>query len=111
MQHQCSCSFLQNPIPANKSGLPVNITTLVNFNTNAENRINVSWKNDGNNYAIAAYLVKKLTSAVLLQRLETQCLRHSNFTRDCSKYTEFVSFQVSGVDVAKLIVFPHMEHK
>jgi hypothetical protein len=56
------------------------------------------------------YLVRKLTSSELLQRLKTRGVRHSDFTRGLSKYTEFVSFQVSVVDVAD-IVFPRMEHE
>jgi len=76
------------------------------------NHIIVSWNTEcGRDYAIAVYLVRKLTSSELLQRLKTEDVRHSDFTRNLSKYTEFVSFQVSVVDVADIIVFPHVEHE
>ena len=119
MQHYVLCAFPQNPSPATQPGvkpqrpsLPVNITPLVHLNSQVSNNITVSWKTGcRNNYGIAVYLVRKLTSSELLQRLKTHSVRHSNVTRDLSKYTEFVSVQVSVVDVAKIISFPHMEYK
>ena len=70
---------------------PVNITTMIN--PIGATRITVSCKiKDGHNYAIAVYLVRKLTSAQLLQRLRARGVRHSDYTRDLSKYTEFLVF-------------------
>lgn len=119
MQHHVLRAILQNPIPTNKPGVepkrpprPVNITTMVKLSPTVANHITVSWNTEyGRGYAIAVYLVRKLTSSELLQRLKTRGVRHSDFTRGLSKYPEFVSFQFSVVDVADIIVFPHMEHE
>ena len=90
---------------------PVNITPLVNPNVTVANDITVYWNADcTRDYALAAYLVRKLSSSDLIQRLKTHGARHSHFTRDLSKYTEVVSFHFSAVGV-KIIVFPHMEHE
>ena len=90
----------------------MNITTLVQRRPKKANHITVSWNTEcGHDYAIAVYLVRHLTSSELLQRLKTQSVSHSDFTRDHSKYSEFVSFQLSMVDVADIIIFPHVEHE
>lgn len=81
----------------------MNITTLVQLIPKVANRITVSSDTEcGHDYAIAVYLVRKLTSSELLQRLKTRGVRHSDFTRDLSKYIKFVGFQVSVVDVAEI---------
>jgi hypothetical protein len=90
-------SILQNPIPTNKPGVepkrpprPVNITTMVKLSPTVANHITVSWNTEyGRGYAIAVYLVRKLTSSELLQRLKTRGVRHSDFTRGLSKYSGF----------------------
>jgi hypothetical protein len=102
MQHVL-CAILQNPIPTNKPGVepkrpprPVNITTMVKLSPTVANHITVSWNTEyGRGYAIAVYLVRKLTSSELLQRLKTRGVRHSDFTRGLSKYSELVR-RVSG---------------
>ncbi|KAJ9591475.1 hypothetical protein L9F63_001961, partial [Diploptera punctata] len=84
---------LPNPIPTNKPGVepkrpprPVNITTLVKLSPTVANHITVSWNAEyGRGYVIAVYLVRKLTSSELLQRLKTRGVRHSDFTRGLIK--------------------------
>ncbi|XP_021928824.1 E3 SUMO-protein ligase PIAS2 isoform X2 [Zootermopsis nevadensis] len=84
---------LPNPIPTNKPGVepkrpprPVNITTMVKLSPTVANHITVSWNTEyGRGYAIAVYLVRKLTSSELLQRLKTRGVRHSDFTRGLIK--------------------------
>lgn len=101
----------QNPIPTNKPGVepkrpprPVNITTMVKLSPTVANHITVSWNAEyGRGYAIAVYLVRKLTSSELLQRLKTRGVRHSDFTRGLSKYTEFNNYRCPLIYVA--IVF------
>ncbi|XP_066594390.1 E3 SUMO-protein ligase PIAS1 [Prorops nasuta] len=84
---------LPNPIPTNKQGVepkrpprPVNISPLVRLSPTVGNQINVTWSADyGRRYAIAIYLVKKLTSTELLTRLKNRGARHSDYTRGLIK--------------------------
>ncbi|XP_021100675.1 E3 SUMO-protein ligase PIAS4 isoform X2 [Heterocephalus glaber] len=68
--------------PSNKPGVepkrpcrPINLTHLM-YLSSATNRITVTWGNYGKSYSAALYLVRQLTSAELLQRLETIGVKH-----------------------------------
>ncbi|XP_068981333.1 E3 SUMO-protein ligase PIAS2 isoform X4 [Bombus flavifrons] len=84
---------VQNPIPTNKPGVepkrpprPVNISPLVKLSPTVANQIHVTWSADyGRRYAIAIYLVRKLSSAELLSRLKSRGVRHSDYTRGLIK--------------------------
>ncbi|KAM0733082.1 E3 SUMO-protein ligase PIAS3 [Formica fusca] len=84
---------LPNPIPTNKPSVepkrpprPVNISPLVKLSPTVGNEIRVTWSADyGRRYAIAVYLVRKLTSAELLNRLKNRGPRHSDYTRGLIK--------------------------
>lgn len=84
---------LPNPIPTNKPGVepkrpprPVNISPLVKLSPTVGNQIHVTWSADyGRRYAIAVYLVKKLSSSELLTRLKNRGARHSDYTRGLIK--------------------------
>ncbi|KAI4496137.1 hypothetical protein M0802_008004 [Mischocyttarus mexicanus] len=84
---------LPNPIPTNKPGVepkrpprPVNISPLVKLSPMVGNQIHVSWSSDyGRRYAIAVYLVRKLSSLELLTRLKTRGVKHSDYTRGLIK--------------------------
>ncbi|XP_012273819.1 E3 SUMO-protein ligase PIAS1 isoform X2 [Orussus abietinus] len=84
---------LPNPIPTNKPGVepkrpprPVNISPLVKLSPTVGNQIHVTWSADyGRRYAIAVYLVKKLSSSELLSRLKCRGVRHSDYTRGLIK--------------------------
>ncbi|KAI4483163.1 PREDICTED: E3 SUMO-protein ligase PIAS2 isoform X1 [Polistes canadensis] len=84
---------LPNPIPTNKPGVepkrpprPVNISPLVKLSPLVGNQIHVSWSSDyGRRYAIAVYLVRKLSSSELLIRLKNKGVRHSDYTRGLIK--------------------------
>ncbi|KAG6799678.1 E3 SUMO-protein ligase PIAS3 isoform X1 [Apis laboriosa] len=84
---------LPNPIPTNKPGVepkrpprPVNISPLVKLSPTVANQIHVTWSADyGRRYAIAIYLVRKLSSAELLSRLKSRGVRHSDYTRGLIK--------------------------
>ncbi|XP_014218502.1 E3 SUMO-protein ligase PIAS2 isoform X2 [Copidosoma floridanum] len=84
---------LPNPIPTNKPGVepkrpprPVNISPLVKLSPTVANQISVTWSADyGRRYAIAVYLVKKLTSSELLMRLKNRGCKHSDYTRGLIK--------------------------
>ncbi|XP_067006588.2 E3 SUMO-protein ligase PIAS1 [Anabrus simplex] len=79
---------LPAPIPSTKAGVepkrpqcPVNITPLVLLNPTVPNEISVSWLHEyGRGYVIAVYLVRKLTSSDLLQKLRAKGVRHSAVT-------------------------------
>ncbi|XP_034177830.1 E3 SUMO-protein ligase Su(var)2-10 isoform X2 [Osmia lignaria lignaria] len=84
---------LPNPIPTNKPGVepkrpprPVNISPLVKLSPTVGNQIHVTWSADyGRRYAIAIYLVRKLSSTELLTRLKNRGVRHSDYTRGLIK--------------------------
>ncbi|XP_060825864.1 E3 SUMO-protein ligase PIAS1 isoform X2 [Bombus pascuorum] len=84
---------LPNPIPTNKPGVepkrpprPVNISPLVKLSPTVANQIHVTWSADyGRRYAIAIYLVRKLSSTELLSRLKSRGVRHSDYTRGLIK--------------------------
>lgn len=88
------CTFFQNPIPTNKPSVepkrpprPVNISPLVKLSPTVGNEIRVTWSADyGRRYAIAVYLVRKLTSAELLTRLKNRGPRQSDYTRGLSEH-------------------------
>ncbi|XP_055321252.1 E3 SUMO-protein ligase PIAS2 isoform X2 [Sitodiplosis mosellana] len=84
---------LPNPIPTNKPGVepkrpprPVNITTNVKLSPTVANNIHVTWCTDYNRgFVISAYLVKKLTSSQLLQRMKAKGIKPIEFTRSLIK--------------------------
>lgn len=81
---------LPNPIPTNKPGVepkrpprPVNITSLCKLSPTTSNQINVTWSSDigGRGFVLAVYLVRRLTSSDLLQRLKAKGVRPAEYTR------------------------------
>ncbi|ROT75303.1 protein inhibitor of activated STAT, partial [Penaeus vannamei] len=85
---------LPTPIPTNKPGVepkrpsrPVNVTALCRISPTVTNRIQVSWASEyGRCYVISVYLVQKLTSDDLLQRLKNKGAKIADFTRSLSEY-------------------------
>ncbi|XP_068220709.1 E3 SUMO-protein ligase PIAS2 isoform X5 [Palaemon carinicauda] len=84
---------LPTPIPTNKPGVepkrpsrPVNVTALCRISPTVTNRIQVSWASEyGRCYVISVYLVQKLTSDDLLQRLKNKGAKIADFTRSLVK--------------------------
>uniref|UniRef100_A0A8W7MXN8 Protein inhibitor of activated STAT n=1 Tax=Anopheles atroparvus TaxID=41427 RepID=A0A8W7MXN8_ANOAO len=80
---------LPNPIPTNKPGVdpkrpprPVNITPHVKISPLIANHISVSWSTEYNRcYAVSCYLVRKLCSVQLLQRMKTKGVKPADYTR------------------------------
>ncbi|CAG2106505.1 unnamed protein product, partial [Medioppia subpectinata] len=80
---------LPNPLPTNKPGVepkrpsrPVNITTLCKLSPTVSNQISISWAADFNRpYAVGVFLVRKLASQTLLQRIKQKGVRNSDHTR------------------------------
>ncbi|XP_069938414.1 E3 SUMO-protein ligase PIAS1 isoform X3 [Cherax quadricarinatus] len=84
---------LPTPIPTNKPGVepkrpsrPVNVTALCRISPTVTNRIQVSWASEyGRCYVISVYLVQKLSSDDLLQRLKNRGAKIADFTRSLIK--------------------------
>ncbi|KAG8145242.1 hypothetical protein E2320_013599 [Naja naja] len=84
------CDFtVQGYLPPTKNGVepkrpsrPINITSLVRLSTTVPNTIVVSWTAEiGRSYSMAVYLVKQLSSSVLLQRLRVKGIRNPDHSR------------------------------
>ncbi|XP_049787220.1 E3 SUMO-protein ligase PIAS2 isoform X2 [Schistocerca gregaria] len=107
---------LPNPIPTNKPGVepkrppkPVNITPMVKLSPTVPNTINVTWNSDfGRGYVIAVYLVRKLSSSELLQRLKARGIRHSDFTRGLikEKLSEDADCEIATTSLRVSLVCP-----
>ncbi|XP_021340264.1 E3 SUMO-protein ligase PIAS2-like isoform X10 [Mizuhopecten yessoensis] len=80
---------LPNPIPTTKPGVepkrpgrPVDITPQCRLSPTMANQVEISWATDFNRgYCVAIYLVKRLSSDTLLQRLKQFGSRHADHTR------------------------------
>ncbi|XP_058975893.1 E3 SUMO-protein ligase PIAS2 isoform X2 [Musca domestica] len=80
---------LPNVIPTNRPNVepkrpprPVNVTSNVKLSPTVTNTITVQWCPDyTRSYCIAVYLVKKLTSAQLLQRMKQKGVKPADYTR------------------------------
>ncbi|XP_038670798.1 E3 SUMO-protein ligase PIAS1 isoform X3 [Scyliorhinus canicula] len=72
----------KNGVEPKRPSRPINITSLVRLSTTVPNTIVVSWSAEiGRNYSMAVYLVKQLSSAVLLQRLRAKGIRNPDHSR------------------------------
>ncbi|CAH2042592.1 unnamed protein product, partial [Iphiclides podalirius] len=84
---------LPNPIPTNKPTpepkrppRPVNISSLVKLSPTVSNTIQVTWAADFTRaYVLSVFLVRKLTSAELLQRLKNKGTKNPDYTRSLIK--------------------------
>ncbi|CAI6364397.1 unnamed protein product [Macrosiphum euphorbiae] len=65
-----------------RSPRPINCTQLVKLSPITPNLIYINWTPDGKNYVFAMYLVKRLTSETLLQRLQDKGGRSSEETKN-----------------------------
>ncbi|KAH0504929.1 E3 SUMO-protein ligase PIAS1 [Microtus ochrogaster] len=95
------CDFtVQGYLPPTKNGVepkrpsrPINITSLVRLSTTVPNTIVVSWTAEiGRTYSMAVYLVKQLSSTVLLQRLRAKGIRNPDHSRALSTYDKLTSY-------------------
>ncbi|KAH9635826.1 hypothetical protein HF086_002386 [Spodoptera exigua] len=84
---------LPNPIPTNKPTpepkrppRPVNISSLVKLSPTVANTIQVTWHADFTRaYVLSVFMVRKLTSAELLQRLKNKGTKNPDYTRSLIK--------------------------
>jgi len=81
---------LPNPIPTNKPNVepkrpprPVHLTPLCKLTPTLNNVVNIKWAADyGKNWVVGIWLVEKLSSEQLLDRLARKGKRNSEYTRD-----------------------------
>ncbi|XP_064900969.1 E3 SUMO-protein ligase PIAS2-like isoform X2 [Columba livia] len=72
----------KNGIEQKRPGRPLNITSLVRLSSAVPNQITISWASEiGKNYSMSVYLVRQLTSAMLLQRLKMKGIRNPDHSR------------------------------
>ncbi|MEE6510576.1 hypothetical protein FKM82_030509, partial [Ascaphus truei] len=65
----------KNGIEQKRPGRPLNITSLARLSSAVPNQVSISWASEiGKNYPCRTYLVRRLTSAVLLQKLKMKKL-------------------------------------
>jgi len=84
---------LPNPIPTNKPNVepkrpprPINITPLCKLSPILANTVNVKWAADyGKGWVVGIWLVEKLSSEQLLERLTSKGKRQPEFTRELIK--------------------------
>jgi len=84
---------LPNPIPTNKPNVepkrpprPVHLTPLCKLTPTLNNVVNIKWAADyGKNWVVGIWLVEKLSSEQLMERLVKKGKRNSEYTRDLIK--------------------------
>ncbi|XP_075441880.1 E3 SUMO-protein ligase PIAS2 isoform X3 [Ascaphus truei] len=72
----------KNGIEQKRPGRPLNITSLARLSSAVPNQVSISWASEiGKNYSMSVYLVRQLTSAVLLQKLKMKGIRNPDHSR------------------------------
>ncbi|XP_019716509.1 E3 SUMO-protein ligase PIAS2 isoform X2 [Hippocampus comes] len=72
----------KNGVEQKRPGKPLNITSLVRLSSAVPNQISVTWAPEiGKTYSMSVYLVRQLTSPLLLQRLKMKGTRNPDHSR------------------------------
>ncbi|KAM4607220.1 E3 SUMO-protein ligase PIAS2 isoform 2-T2 [Polymixia lowei] len=72
----------KNGVEQKRPGRPLNITSLVRLSSAVPNQISVTWAPEiGKTYSLSVYLVRQLTSPLLLQRLRMKGIRNPDHSR------------------------------
>ncbi|XP_057687579.1 E3 SUMO-protein ligase PIAS2 [Corythoichthys intestinalis] len=72
----------KNGVEQKRPGRPLNITSLVRLTSAVPNQISVTWAPEiGKTYSMSVYLVRQLTSPLLLQRLRMKGIRNPDHSR------------------------------
>uniref|UniRef100_H3CC08 Protein inhibitor of activated STAT, 2 n=1 Tax=Tetraodon nigroviridis TaxID=99883 RepID=H3CC08_TETNG len=72
----------KNGVEQKRAGRPLNITSLVRLSSAVPNQISVTWSPEiGKTYSLSVYLVRQLTSPLLLQRLKMKGIRNPDHSR------------------------------
>lgn len=107
---------LPNPIPTNRPNVeakrpprPVNVTVHVKLSPTVTNNITVQWCPDfTRGYVLSAFLVKKLTSSQLLQRMKTRGVKPADYTRALikEKLTEDADCEIATTMLKVSLICP-----
>ncbi|MBN3319739.1 PIAS2 ligase, partial [Atractosteus spatula] len=72
----------KNGVEQKRQGRPLNITSSVRLSSAVPNQISVTWAPEiGKTYSMSVYLVRQLTSSLLLQRLKMKGIRNPDHSR------------------------------
>lgn len=72
----------KNGVEQKRPGRPLNITSLVRLSSAVPNQISITWAPEiGKTYSMSVYLVRQLTSPLLLQRLRMKGIRNPDHSR------------------------------
>ncbi|KAM9821279.1 E3 SUMO-protein ligase PIAS2 isoform X2 [Syngnathus typhle] len=72
----------KNGVEQRRPGKPLNITSLVRLSSTVPNQISVTWAPEiGKTFSMSVYLVRQLTSPLLLQRLRMKGIRNPDHSR------------------------------
>ncbi|KAK6312648.1 hypothetical protein J4Q44_G00159950 [Coregonus suidteri] len=72
----------KNGVEQKRPGRPLNITSLVRLSSAVPNQMSVTWAPEiGKTYSVSVYLVRQLTSPLLLQRLRMKGIRNPEHSR------------------------------
>uniref|UniRef100_A0AAY5ES15 Protein inhibitor of activated STAT, 2 n=1 Tax=Electrophorus electricus TaxID=8005 RepID=A0AAY5ES15_ELEEL len=72
----------KNGVEQKRPGKPLNITSLIRLSSAVPNQISVTWAPEiGKTYSMSVYLVRQLTSPLLLQRLRMKGIRNPDHSR------------------------------
>ncbi|CDQ92842.1 unnamed protein product, partial [Oncorhynchus mykiss] len=72
----------KNGVEQKRPGRPLNITSLVRLSSAVPNQISVTWAAEiGKTYSMSVYLVRQVTSPLLLQRLRMKGIRNPDHSR------------------------------
>ncbi|KAG9353734.1 hypothetical protein JZ751_011856 [Albula glossodonta] len=78
----------KNGVEQKRPGRPLNITSLVRLSSAVPNQVSVTWAPEiGKTYSISVFLVRQLTSSLLLQRLKMKGIRNPDHSRALSPAT------------------------
>uniref|UniRef100_A0A3Q3B1L6 Protein inhibitor of activated STAT, 2 n=1 Tax=Kryptolebias marmoratus TaxID=37003 RepID=A0A3Q3B1L6_KRYMA len=73
---------LKNGVEQKRPGRPLNITSLIRLSSAVPNQISITWAPEvGKTYSLSVYLVRQLTSPLLLQRLRMKGIRNPDHSR------------------------------
>lgn len=72
----------RNGLEQKRPGRPLNITSLIRLSSAVPNQISVTWAPEpGKTFSMSVYLVRQLTSPLLLQRLRMKGIRNPDHSR------------------------------
>ncbi|KAG7266500.1 hypothetical protein CRUP_016872 [Coryphaenoides rupestris] len=94
----------KNGVEQKRPGRPLNITSLVRLSSAVPNQISVTWAPEiGKTYSLSVYLVRQLTSPLLLQRLRMKGIRNPDHSRALTTVlTKYAAVKVKALLLLQL---------